>query len=123
MKQPVDPIAFGRRVKEKRRELGLSQETLGKLSGYSQTNVQWAESGKMKRPHIQAQGLAEPLRTTIEWLMYGTGVRDVAAPPRTGTELAEIYDKLPLAAREAINAQVDAALAGLEKKRKTRAAG
>jgi transcriptional regulator with XRE-family HTH domain len=115
MKQPIDPIAFGRRVKEKREGLGLSQQRLGKLSDYSQSNIQWAESGKQKDPRIQAQDFAEPLRTTVEWLLYGTGVRDVTPPPMTAEDMFEIWNKLSLEAREAMSAQATSDLAARKK--------
>lgn len=120
MRQPIDPIEFGRRVKEKRVELGLSQETLGKLSDYSQSNIQWAESGKQKDPRIQAQDLAEPLRTTAEWLLHGTGTRDLAPPPLTAEEIFQQWNKLSLEAREAITARVADDLTARRKKRPAR---
>lgn len=120
MKQPIDSKAFGRRVKEKRTELGISQESLGKASGYSQSNVQWAESGNAKDPRILAQDFAEPLRTSAEWLLYETGVRDIIGPPMTAEEIFESWDSLSLEAREAISAHVAKDLAGKRKKRKAR---
>ena len=121
MKQPIDPIAFGRRVREKREELGLSQSALGKMSGFSQTNVGWIESGESKDPRKQVLKLTEPLRTSSDWLLYGSGERDVAAPPFTADEIAESYEKFPLEDREAISAQVAAIIAKHSKKRKIRA--
>ena len=120
MKQPIDTKAFGRRVKEKRSELGLSQETLGKASDYSQSNVQWAESGKAKDPRILAQDFAEPLRTSPEWLLYGTGVRDLAPSPMTAEDIFQSWDSLSLETREAISAQVARDLTEKRKKRKSR---
>lgn len=120
MKQPIDPIAFGRRVKEKREELGLSQQKLGKLSDYSQSNIQWAESGKQKDPRIQAQDLAEPLRTTVDWLLYGSGIRDITPTPLTAEEVFETWSKLSLEAREVITAQVAVDLADKGRKRRAR---
>lgn len=117
MSQPIDPIAFGRRVKEKREELGLTHVTLGKKAGFSRSNIGWIESGDGKDPRKQVLKLAEPLRTTPDWLLYGKGVRDVAPPPLSADELALNYEKFPLEDRDAITALASEIIARLSKKR------
>jgi transcriptional regulator with XRE-family HTH domain len=119
MKQPIDPVEFGRRVREKREELGLSQTNLGKLSGYSQSNIGWFESGRAKDPRIQARDVAEPLRSTEEWLLYGTGTRDTCPPPMTSAEVAQGYEHLTLEERETISALIASGLLRQRKKRKS----
>jgi transcriptional regulator with XRE-family HTH domain len=61
----ADPIKFGGRVRERRVARGLSQARLGKLAGYSQTNIGWIEKGTMKRPHVSAGALSEALMTPV----------------------------------------------------------
>jgi transcriptional regulator with XRE-family HTH domain len=69
----IDPKEFGRRVRERRQELGMSQTALAAQSGQSQSNIGWIEQGKAKKPKHQALDLVEPLRTSVDWLLYGTG--------------------------------------------------
>src|SRR5260221_498909 len=71
----TDSVAFGARVRERREELGLSQEKLGEEVGYSQSNINWIEGGGPKRPQRHAADLAVALRTTREWLLWKEGSR------------------------------------------------
>lgn len=119
MKQTIDPVDFGRRVRERREELGLGQTALGKLSGQSQSNIAWLESGKSKDPRLQAQDLAEGLRTTYEWLAFGTGLRETAPAPMTPEDVAGYYKKLPPAQREAISEQILKFASADKKQRRT----
>jgi transcriptional regulator with XRE-family HTH domain len=66
---------FGLRVRRRREELGLSQKKLGAESGYSQQNILTIEKGRMKRPERCAMALANALRTSQGWLLWGEGAR------------------------------------------------
>ena len=68
----VDPAEFGRRVKRRREELGLSQPALARLSGQKQSNISWIEAGSPKRPERLAYGLAGPLQTDTGLAIMGT---------------------------------------------------
>lgn len=120
MEQPIDLVGFATRLKEKREEVGLSQTALGKLSGYSQTNIGWLESGDCQDPRTQAQDVAKHLRTTADWLLYGTGVRDTVPPPMTPEELAHDYADFPLAAKDAVTAYISGLKTELRKNRKSK---
>lgn len=119
MREVIDPIAFGRRVRERRKKRGLSQSALGEQSGYSQQNVGWFEKGDIKDPRAQAQDLAGPLQTTVEWLLFGTGLEERAPPPLTGDQVAENYEKLPQAEREVISDQIMKFMSELGRKRRS----
>ena len=103
MKPEIDAKAFGRRVKERRKEFGWSQEQLGDASGYSQTNIGWVEQGKAKDPRKQAMDLAEALQTTQEWLLYETGDKNIGPRLLSDEEIKGLYSDFPLAERQRIS--------------------
>lgn len=119
MREVIDPIAFGRRVRERRKKRGLSQGALGEQSGYSQQNIGWLEKGVVKDPRTQAQDLAGPLQTTAEWLLYEKGNEETAVPPLTSVEVAENYEKLLPAEREVISDQIMKFVSALRRKRRS----
>jgi transcriptional regulator with XRE-family HTH domain len=92
MKAPsIDPVSFGRRVRERREELGWSQGELGKQSKQSQSNIGWIELGNAKDPEKQALKLARALLLHVDWLLYGTGPRETARPLPSPKEIAALY--------------------------------
>lgn len=113
----IDPVAVGRRIRERRIELGLSTAEVGaslrerKLRGYSQQNIVTLEKGATKDPRRQVMDLAGPLYTSEEWLLYGTGKRAVGSPVMTGSE----FDQLPFELRQEMTRLAKERLA--EKKR------
>lgn len=107
MKQGIDPERFGRRVRERREELGWSQTRLSRECGYSQSNIGWIEQGKSKDPRKQALTLAEALRTSPEWLLQGTGLRDVGPRVLTTEQVSAEYDALSVEAKAAVTALVE----------------
>ena len=91
----IDPAAFGRRVRERRDELGWSQGRLAKESGQSQSNVGWIELGNAKDPEKQALKLARALHLHVDWLLYGTGPRETARPLPSPKDFAALYAEMP----------------------------
>jgi len=91
----IDPTAFGRRVRERRKELGWSQDKLATESGQSQSNVGWIELGSAKDPEKQALKLARALYLHVDWLLHGVGPRETAQPLPSPKEFAAIYAALP----------------------------
>jgi transcriptional regulator with XRE-family HTH domain len=115
----ANPIAFGNRVRERRKDLGMSQETLADRSGYSQTNVGWIEKGQAKRPHIQAEALAEALWTTSDWLLWEKGPKESGPPILTPEEAKQTYDLLSVEDRAAFSAAMLKAVEAAKQKRKS----
>lgn len=99
----ADPKEFGKRLKSRRKELGLSQVDLAAAAGYSQSNVGWLESGKAKDIRAQAMDLAGPLRTTLDWLLWEKGPKEVGPHVMDDDELLKSYNSLALNDREAIS--------------------
>jgi transcriptional regulator with XRE-family HTH domain len=91
----IDPVAFGRRVRERRDELGWSQGKLAKESGQSQSNVGWIELGNAKDPEKQALKLARALHLHVDWLLHEIGPRETARPLPSPKEFAALYADLP----------------------------
>lgn len=114
----ANPIDFGNRVRARRQELRLSQERLAGLTGYSQTNIGWIESGKQKRPHIQAPALAEALQTSVDWLLWEKGPKDIGPPTLTDEQVKENYGLLSAEDRAAISEAILKRLEASTEKRK-----
>jgi len=97
----ANPIDFGNRVRDLRIARGFSQAKLAAIAGYSQTNIGWIEQGKAKKPHVQVIALAEALRTTQEWLLWGTGRRDVGPLILSPDEIVKNYETMNVEQRAA----------------------
>jgi len=70
---------FGDRVRERREELGMSQESLGKAAGISQSTIAQIERGRNQgTKHILS--LARALSVSAEWLETGRGSKHNSAP-------------------------------------------
>lgn len=118
MNKPVDPVTFGRRVRDRRMELGWSQGKLATASGYSQTNIGWIETGKAKDPTKQALRLAQALNTTADWLLYEKGQKELGPPAMTREEIRKALDELPADAQLEFRIAVTEMLANRGIKRK-----
>lgn len=67
---------FGLRIKNRRKELGLTQEELGKKVGYtSRTSINKIELGLIDPPQSKIIAFAEALDTTIGYLMGDDSLR------------------------------------------------
>lgn len=115
----ANPVDFGRRARERRDALGLSQTQVGEASGYSQSNIGWIENGKSKHPDRQALSLAAALRTTPDYLLWGTGQKEVGPPVMTGEQLLESYGRLSLEDRQAISETIVQRVGANKEKRKS----
>ncbi len=70
-KRPTNP-EFGKRLKERRTELGLSQLDLAKRVGTSQGAIaRYENRGKIPWQYETLKRLAQALDTTIEFLVHG----------------------------------------------------
>lgn len=70
--------SLGERVRRLRQSRGLTQAALGKLVGMSQQTVHTIEQGDSQRPRRLPE-LAQALGTSVDYLAYGTGPREVAS--------------------------------------------
>ncbi len=70
---------IGKRVKERREELGMSQSVLAKRIGVSGPSLSQLESGKIKRSR-RLNKLAAALKVTPEWLENGAADERPATP-------------------------------------------
>lgn len=69
----IDLTTPGGRLRARRRECGLSAETLGEMVGLTATAVRNQENLTNGIRPIVAQKYAEVLGVSPEWLLYGTG--------------------------------------------------
>jgi transcriptional regulator with XRE-family HTH domain len=114
----VDPRKYGSRVRECREALGLSQAKLGKLCGYSQSNIDWIEKGRPKRPQSSVTALSAALHTSPEYLLWGTGPKQVGPVIMSAAELQQNYNALPPEDRAAITALIAERIEAAKEKRK-----
>jgi transcriptional regulator with XRE-family HTH domain len=80
--------AIGGRVRQRRRELGLTQEDLSERSGLSKSFISEVEGGQASASGLMYLKLAEALEVSVEWLLTGelpesplVRPTDVAIPP------------------------------------------
>ncbi|WP_175878871.1 helix-turn-helix domain-containing protein [Burkholderia sp. BCC0097] len=91
---------FGRRAKERREALGLSQKHIAELVGVSQPAIAKVERGGSTTT-TNGFALARALQTTLEWLEFG----DAAQPVPPG------YDRLDDLGRAKVEAYISGLLA------------
>lgn len=71
---------IGNRIRNRRIELGLSQEELAKKVGYtSRSTINKIENGKNDMPQSKVLEIAEALDTTVSYLMGWDGVERLTA--------------------------------------------
>ena len=83
----VEPIKIGKRIKERREELGLTQEQIGARLKLNKSTIQRYETGKIntiKLPIIQA--IAECLSVNPMWIICKTDIKniDINSKPEKG---------------------------------------
>lgn len=79
----MDVIEMGRRIKEARKEKGLTQEELGKLLGVAGPTVLRYEKGQFKDPKIPVvHAMANALGVNPMWLMGKTNQKYMIHPVR-----------------------------------------
>jgi transcriptional regulator with XRE-family HTH domain len=82
---------FGDRVRERREQLEMSQEGLGKAAGLSQSTVAQIERGRNKGTK-NILGLARALEVRADWLERGRGDMLESATHKTSPADASIRD-------------------------------
>lgn len=99
------PKLIGKRVKQRRTELGLSQKMLGRQINTTQGAIFKIERGAATR-HLPA--LAKALGVSIDWLVYGEGEASSRCWPFEVSRLKD-FESLPPDKRQ----ELDIRLAGL----------
>ena len=111
MKKPENTtMNIGNRVKARRKELGLTQVDLARISGITQSSLSNIETGETKSLRgMTLIGLARALRTTTRWIMTGKGPHE-PEPQLSAQEehLLELFIDLSDANRQAALAMVEA---------------
>lgn len=108
----------GKRIKDRRTELGLSAEDLAPLVGLSPATIYRYENGEIKNlKTTKLQPFARALKTTEAYLMGWCADPGNFAPAEQPNEqmqfsaaamrIAEIYDALDAAGQELLNAVAD----------------
>ncbi|KGV27439.1 helix-turn-helix domain-containing protein [Burkholderia pseudomallei] len=92
---------FGRRAKERREALGLSQKHVAELVGVSQPAIAKVERGGSTTT-TNGFALARALLTTLEWLEFGDEV---------GSQIPAGYDQLDDLGRAKVEAYISGLLA------------
>lgn len=117
-RQEIDPIEFGQRVRARRVELGMSQAELAEKSGQSQSNIGWIEQGKAKKPAKQVLPLVDALRTSTDWLLYGTGEKETGLRLLSDHEIVQIYRELGFEQQAEVSETFSKLAKSLKKRRK-----
>lgn len=81
-------MSFNDRVREKRKELGLSQSQLAKIVGIPQSTIGQIENGRNKTT-AKILELAEALQTTVAYLMHGEESKN--PPEAKNNEITDIH--------------------------------
>jgi transcriptional regulator with XRE-family HTH domain len=83
---------FSQRLKELRKERGLTQDELSKLSGISFPTISRYEKGKRDEPKLTIlKTLANYFDVTIDYLVGDTDIKETNF---TSDEIARIFNKL-----------------------------
>jgi len=101
-----DMETLASRAKARRKELGLTQAEVARVSGLKQSDVSKIENGSIQKT-TEMIGLARALRCSAQWLADGQG--DMLAltssaltefgPTPSAMELAMLYDMIPVSQR------------------------
>ncbi len=71
--------SIGERIKQRRKELGLTQRRLAEMIGIKPPSLHGLESGRAKSPSAKTlQALVKALNTTAEWILEGKGPKEAS---------------------------------------------
>ena len=88
-------MAFKERLKEKRKEVGISQAELATRVGVTSRTIQNYEMGSRKPQNVEiVQKLAEALNTTTDYLLGNADRQILAAYARGGSKAARDVEEL-----------------------------
>ena len=108
---------IGGRVKQRRRELEMTQEKLADETGLSKSFISEVESGSTAASGLIYLEIARALDVTVQWLMEGTTPAPVAepSPPTISPEVSAVAEEQGWTHRETLD--VAAALEGVVARR------
>ena len=99
----LEPDSLGGRLRQKRRELGMTQEQLAERADTTQAVIQKIENGKSLRPR-KTDKLADALGVKAAWLMFGSDRFD--SVEAEAMEIASAWSRLDEALREKLRAKI-----------------
>ena len=109
-KDGPDPVDFhvGKRIRERRASLGMSQEKLGDYLGLTFQQIQKYERGVNRISASKLWALSNLFEVTVEWFFEGLGgagkgQKDVMTRPET-RQLARYYSACPKSTRDHLRA-------------------
>jgi transcriptional regulator with XRE-family HTH domain len=89
----VDKVAFGKRVLERRKKIGISAAKLAEAVGMKQQGIANIEKGIVERPR-RLMELARALETTEDWLLYREGP-EILKPATPLEEMMTLVHNVP----------------------------
>lgn len=94
--------SFNERLKQIRRETGLTQEEFAKSIGVTRSPIAAAEAGKSKLQPLAIRRICELYDINESWLVNGNGhMRDTYdIPDNELKKLLDVYSKLPEISRQ-----------------------
>lgn len=99
----INPIEVGKRIKERREELGLTQEQLGSKLWLNKSTIQRYETGKVKTIKLPViQSIAECLLVNPDWIVCKTNKKNIDVSEGT-TKI-----KIPVLGRVAAGIPIEA---------------
>ena len=93
---------IGKRIRQRRRELDLTQEELAEAAGVSKSFVSEVEGGQTAANGLIYLRLADNLEVTVQWLLTGTSPEGAS---RRNPERLEIPPLLSQIAEQSVNKQ------------------
>ena len=94
------PKIFARRVRQRRKELGWSEQRLADEMDVTDSTIQYYEGGNLKNPKKVARQAAEALGVDEDWLLGRTDGRPPAPPELTPGQISDIYAGLSATERQ-----------------------
>jgi transcriptional regulator with XRE-family HTH domain len=105
-------LTAGQRIRERREEMEMSQIELGRRVGIKRSSMSNIESGKTKCPAgTTLMKIAGTLDLSPEWILNGTGPKDLSSVNISDEPLTENFNKLNKSNQQTLIALVQAMLA------------
>lgn len=93
--------SIGKKIREARKNLGMTQLELGRLTGYTESSVSHIEKGEVDLPISKVKSLAVALRVPVDYLI-GDFLEESDQP-----EPGKVFETLPKEQRDAIMREIE----------------